>query len=248
MKMLWPEAHRNLTPHFTYGQSFIECLRWLCRAYLPRTLRKSESVSCSVVSSSFRPCGLYPTRLLCPWDFSRQEYWSGLPFFSPEDLPNPGIGPGSSALQVDSLPSEPPRKPNSVDWGLLSHTRKRVAGPQPQWHLTDASSACFCLTRGGSSWLRKVTPWDAFICVPASFLVSGGFDKTVAIWDVEEGYRKLSLKVPMQVSDRGSEHHSFLKKYIYFICLTVLGLSCSMWDLFFSCSMLELWASQVAQW
>ena len=79
--------------------------------------------------------------------------------------------------------------------------------------------------------------------------MSGGFDKTVAIWDVEEGYRKLSLKVPMPVSDRRSERHSFLKKYIFilFLCLTVLGLSCSTWDLFFSCSMLDLWASQVAQ-
>ena len=40
-------------------------------------------------------------------EFSRQEYWSGLPFPS-EDLPNPGIEPGSPALQVDSSPSEPP--------------------------------------------------------------------------------------------------------------------------------------------
>ena len=40
--------------------------------------------------------------------FSRQEYWSGLPFPSPEDLPDPGIEPGSPALQVDSLPSESP--------------------------------------------------------------------------------------------------------------------------------------------
>ena len=39
--------------------------------------------------------------------FSRQEYWSGLPFLSPRDLPNPGIEPGSPALQVDHLPSEP---------------------------------------------------------------------------------------------------------------------------------------------
>ena len=38
--------------------------------------------------------------------FSRQGYWSGLPFPSPRDLPNPGIKPGSSALQVDALPSE----------------------------------------------------------------------------------------------------------------------------------------------
>ena len=39
--------------------------------------------------------------------FSRQEYWSGLPFPSPGDLPNPRIEPGSSALQTDALPSEP---------------------------------------------------------------------------------------------------------------------------------------------
>ena len=38
--------------------------------------------------------------------FSRQEYWSGLPFPSPGDLPDPGIEPGSPALQADSLPSE----------------------------------------------------------------------------------------------------------------------------------------------
>ena len=38
--------------------------------------------------------------------FSRQEYCSGLPLSSPEDLPDPGIEPGSPALQVDSLPSE----------------------------------------------------------------------------------------------------------------------------------------------
>ena len=43
--------------------------------------------------------------------FSRQEYWSGLPFPSPGDPPNPGIEPRSPALQADSLPSEPPGKP-----------------------------------------------------------------------------------------------------------------------------------------
>ena len=43
--------------------------------------------------------------------FSRQEYWSGLPFPSPGDLPDPGIQPGPLALQADSLPSEPPGKP-----------------------------------------------------------------------------------------------------------------------------------------
>ena len=43
-------------------------------------------------------------------EFSKQEYWSGLPFPSPGDLPNPGIEPGLSALQADSLPVEPPGK------------------------------------------------------------------------------------------------------------------------------------------
>ena len=45
-----------------------------------------------------------------PKGFSRQEYWSGLPFASPGDLPDPGIKPGSLALQADSLPSEPAGK------------------------------------------------------------------------------------------------------------------------------------------
>ena len=46
-------------------------------------------------------------------EFSRQEYWSGLPFPSPEDLPDPGIEPCSLILQADALPSEPPGKPHN---------------------------------------------------------------------------------------------------------------------------------------
>ena len=62
----------------------------------------------------FRPHGLQPSKLLCPWGFSKQEHWSGLPCPSPGDLPSPGIEPRSPALRADSLPSEPPRKPCSV--------------------------------------------------------------------------------------------------------------------------------------
>ena len=40
--------------------------------------------------------------------FSRKEYWGGLSFPSPGELPHPGIKPGSLALQADSLPAEPP--------------------------------------------------------------------------------------------------------------------------------------------
>ena len=42
--------------------------------------------------------------------FSRQEYWSGLPFSSPGDLPDPGIKPRSPALEADALTTEPPGK------------------------------------------------------------------------------------------------------------------------------------------
>ena len=48
--------------------------------------------------------------------FSRQEYWSGLPFPSPGDLPDPGIKPKSPAFQADALISEPPGKPHAI-WG-----------------------------------------------------------------------------------------------------------------------------------
>ena len=51
-------------------------------------------------------------------EFSRQVYWNGLPFLSPEDLPNPGTEPGSPTLQADSLPSESPGKPTKEPGSL----------------------------------------------------------------------------------------------------------------------------------
>ena len=57
---------------------------------------------------SLQSHGQWRTRLFCPWDFPGKNYWSGLPFPTPGELPDPAIKPGSSALQVDSLPTEPP--------------------------------------------------------------------------------------------------------------------------------------------
>ena len=68
-------------------------------------------LSRSVMSNSLLPHGLQPIRLCCPWGFSGQVYWSGLPRPPPGDLPNPGIEPWSPALQVDSLPTESPGMP-----------------------------------------------------------------------------------------------------------------------------------------
>ena len=76
---------------------------------------------------------LSPVRLFAtPWrvayqaprymGFSRQEYWSGLPFPSPGYCPNPGIKPGSPALQTDALPYEPlgkPAPPIHKAWGAV---------------------------------------------------------------------------------------------------------------------------------
>ena len=63
--------------------------------------------------------------------FSRQECWSGLPFPSPGDLPNPGIEPKSPALQADALPSEPPGKP--IKASLLCNISK-IFGVQTCLH------------------------------------------------------------------------------------------------------------------
>ena len=67
----------------------------------------SLSESNSVVSNCFLPHRLYG-----PMEFSKPEHWSGWPFPSPGDLPNPRSEPRSPTVQADSLPAEPPGKPS----------------------------------------------------------------------------------------------------------------------------------------
>ena len=70
-------------------------------------------------------------------EFSRQEYWSGLPYPFPEDLPNPGMEPGSPTLRAGTLPSEPPGKPlyreakESLESGRSLKTRAQLGGQGP---------------------------------------------------------------------------------------------------------------------
>ena len=82
----------------------------------------SETTKCQSCIESVSVKSLSRVRLFeTPWTsarqaprsmgFPRQEYWTGVPFPSPEDLPNPRIEPGSPALQAHSLPSELPGKP-----------------------------------------------------------------------------------------------------------------------------------------
>ena len=61
--------------------------------------------------------------------FSRQEYWSGLPFHSPGDLPDPGIKPGSPALQSDALQSELLGKPNDRIDRFKGRKKKKMSIP-----------------------------------------------------------------------------------------------------------------------
>ena len=71
-------------------------------------------------------------------EFSRQEYWSRLPFPAPGDLPHPGTEPGSSALQADSLPLEPLRKP--------THKAEHIAGAEYRRCLGGKLRPLFILT------------------------------------------------------------------------------------------------------
>ena len=83
---------------------------------------------CLVIESCltlFRPHGLQPARLLCPWTGSsvlcpRQKYWSRLPFSSPGDLPDPGIKPTSLALAGGFFTSEPPGKPQYLAYSVYN--------------------------------------------------------------------------------------------------------------------------------
>ena len=122
---LWDLSSLLLLSHFSRV--------WLCVTHRRQPTRlphpwdspgKNTGVGChsllqcmKVKVKSLRHVRLFAT----PWTaayqvplsmgFSRQEWWSGLPFPSPGDLPYPGIKPGSPTLQADTLPSEPPGKP-----------------------------------------------------------------------------------------------------------------------------------------
>ena len=60
------------------------------------------------MSDSLQPCGLKPAKLFCPWDSPGKNTAVGCHALLQGNLPNPGIEPCSAAMQVDSLPSEPP--------------------------------------------------------------------------------------------------------------------------------------------
>ena len=99
-------------------------------------------------------------------EFSRQEYWSGLPFPSPGDLPDPGIKPGSPTLQADALPSEPQ---HIVEY-YLKVTRNKLGFPGSSAGKESACNAGdprLIPELGGSPGEGKGLPIPIFLCFPS---------------------------------------------------------------------------------
>ena len=99
---------------------------------LKHDTKESESVNRSVVFHSYATPGTVARQAPLSMESSRQEYWSGLPFPFPGDLPDSGIEPGSHVLQADSLQSEPPGKSSYL------FPQIRVFG----FFFEDSTSAC----------------------------------------------------------------------------------------------------------
>ena len=106
----------------------------------------------SVMFDFLQRYGLQPSRLLCPWGFSKQERWGGLPCSPPGDLPNPGIEPRSSAeLQTDSVLTEPQEKPRNTGVGSLSLLQGIFPAQESNQGLPHCKQILYQLNYQGSS-------------------------------------------------------------------------------------------------
>ena len=103
-----------------------------------------NSESRSVLSDSLWPHGLQSM------EFSRPEYWSGKPFPSPGDLPNPGIEPTSPTLHVDSLSTESQGKPKNTGVGRLSLLQWILLIQESNWGLLHCRRILYQLSYQGS--------------------------------------------------------------------------------------------------
>ena len=83
-------------------------------------------------------------------DFSRPDYWRGLPFLSPGDLPNPEIKPRSPSLQADSLPAEPLGKSKNSGVGSLSLLQQIFLTQESNWGLLHCRQILYWLSHKGS--------------------------------------------------------------------------------------------------
>ena len=141
------------------------------------------SESHSVVSYSLRPLQLM--------ELSRPEYWSGQPFPSPENLPNPGIKP-SSALQVDSLPAEPQGKPKNTGVGSLSLLQWIFSTQESNRGLLHCSWILYQVSYQGSPCIWRVNCklyWDFQLGVgltPLTLVLFSGQLYFYTLWSIRE--------------------------------------------------------------
>ena len=154
--------------------------------------------------------------------FSRQEYWSGLPFPSAGDLPNPEIEPGSPALQADFLPTELPEKPlfgtSQVLW-TIGKTREQ------------RESSCFYRGKGGSwEMLFQTVPWLPFLIGwVRRFLISRPVDAQGEILCSAETHKVsfLLFGIWMRVLSTGIPDSIYFLIFQFFGCVVR-----HMWSLF----------------
>ena len=111
---------------------------------------------CACMLSCFSCISLFATlwtvahRAPLSMEFPRQEYWSGLPFPSPGNLPDLGIKSRSSTLQEDSLPAEPQGKPKNTGVGSLSLLQRIFPTQELNWGLLHCRQTLYQLNYQGS--------------------------------------------------------------------------------------------------
>ena len=145
--------------------------------------------------------------------FSRQEYWSGLPFPSPGDLPDPGIETRSPAFQADALTSEPPGKPK-----CKTRYYKTPRGKHRQNTLWHESQQYFLgsVSSGQKKKKAKTNKWD--LIKLRSFLHSKGNhiqNKRTTYWTREnfcKGYYWQGLNIQFLQNTSGFPHSSVGKE------------------------------------
>ena len=105
--------HFTWNENIPYSQTYIFCTNISLKVQTYKVSSVKYFIESEVAQSCPTLCDLWTVAHQAPpsMGFSRQEYWSGLPFPSPGDLPHPGIEPRSPALQEDALTSAPPGKP-----------------------------------------------------------------------------------------------------------------------------------------
>ena len=160
----WCELHK--------GREF--CVWLMNISYMCRTVSEVKSFSCVWLFAT--PwCVAHQAPLFM--GFSRQEYWSGLPFPSPGALPNPGTEPRSPALQADALTSEPPSVSVQFSCSVVSdslrphepqHTRPLYPSPTPRVYSNPCPLSRWCHPAISSS----VVPFSS---CPQSLPASGSF-------------------------------------------------------------------------